>query len=50
MLVGVVLGALPQVLFTQLAFVERDLAWQAVAGVAELAVENVPVVFGEEGA
>ena len=50
MFVGVVLGALPYVLFTQLAFVERDLTRQAVAGVAELAVENVPVVSGEEGA
>lgn len=50
LLVGVVLGALRDVPFTQLAFVERDLARQAVAGVAELAVENIAVVFGEEGA
>ena len=43
-------GALRHVLFAQLAFVERYLARQTVAGVAKLAVENVSVVFGEEGA
>jgi hypothetical protein len=42
------LGA--QVLFARLIFVKRNLARQTVARLARLAIEDFPVVFGEEGA
>jgi hypothetical protein len=37
-----------QVFRAQLAFMERSVAGQAVAGVALLTVQNVSVIFGEE--
>jgi len=44
----VLLGA--QIIVARLTFVKRDLARQTVAGLANLAVEDISVVFGEEGA
>jgi len=39
-----------RILSTRLAFVEGYIAREAVACVAQLAVENVPIIFGKEGA
>lgn len=44
------LGLGAQVLFAQLTFVEKSVARETIAIMAQRAIHNVPVVFAEEGA